>query len=437
MKRAAPLEDNVLASLIKKLTNVESFALKPYYKFKLFHGTYSFTTLALFTALKRLRYFELLPMKPNNYPHLLSLLTQLTAIKVYTFAPPIQAAIKMTNIKYLDLQMCPVSDVEYKLLSCATQLRVLKLTRVKPRIEDTLHYFTNLTLLEWLKIGFADTNDSQFHHISKLTNLKQLSLFYVDKIHSQSLGYITDFKNLVSLNINDCRGFDNTATLFLKTLTSLQVLKCLSTLLEDSNIAEIVMNLRNLSRLWLPKQTSTRTLEALCTLPQLYELLLEGSSSTVPQQIQYIPQLTVLSSLSVEYPIINSKIISAIVSLTNLKSLSIVEIVTPQDDMGNVYLNELTVLSSLRKLKLKSIHLVDADYNFLLKFSCLTSLELLNMKNITVENVLLLTKLSTLNRLFVYDKYDVPPDTTFNKYFPFLEAHILLDKKYKKDNFLV
>lgn len=179
--------------------------------------------MVLFTNLKRLKYLQLLPMNQMGYVHLLPLLTQLTAIKVHPFACPAQLAIRMTNIQYLDLQMCPVSESDYQLLSNATQLRVLKLTRVKPRIEDTLHYFTNLTLLEWLKIGFADTTDFQFHHISRLTNMRKLSLFYVDKIQSHSLRHITHFKKLESLNINDCRGLSSQAVSYLITLTSLQV----------------------------------------------------------------------------------------------------------------------------------------------------------------------------------------------------------------------
>jgi hypothetical protein len=197
-----------------------------------------------------------------------------------------------------------------------------------------------------------------------------------------------------------------------------QELKCLSIpLFDDGALAEIVVHLKNLSRLWLPKQASVQTFEALSTLKHLYELNVEGSKDTFPLQLQYLQQLTTLTSLQVEYPVINNEIFSFISSITSLKSLSLCK-TNPSKSTERYPLNELTKLNTLYQLKLKYLELVDTDLEILLKFSFLTSLEIVNAKHLTLDGILQLTQLTTLDKLIVSNNYQIEPNTTLNKYFP-------------------
>jgi hypothetical protein len=176
------------------------------------------------------------------------------------------------------------------------------------------------------------------------------------------------------------------------------------------------MNLKNLSRLWLPKQASVYTFEALSTLKHLYELYVEGSKDTSPIQLQHLRQLTTLTNLQVEHPVINSEIFSFISSITNLKSLSLCQ--TDSSKLDRFSLNELTGFYTLHQLKFKALTLTDGDLEILLKFSCLTSLEIINAKYLTLDGILQLTRLTTLDKLIVSNSYHIEPGTILNKYFP-------------------
>ncbi len=210
--------------------------------------------------------------------------------------------------------------------------------------------------------------DAGFAHLSKLTSLSSLNLYFTD-ITDAGLAYLSN-TSLSSLNLSWCNNITNRGLAHLSKLTSLRSLDLYNTRITDAGLA----HLSNTS-------LSSLNLER-CNIKDA--------------GLAHLETLTSLSSLNLKFINITDAGLAYLSKLTSLSSLNLCGCSYIRG-AGLAHLSKLTRLSSLDLSCCRNI--TDAGLAHLATLTSLSSLDLSCCRNITDAGLAHLSKLTLLSSL--------------------------------------
>eukprot|EP01027_Heterolobosea_sp_BB2_P017071 GEZU01024213.1.p1 GENE.GEZU01024213.1~~GEZU01024213.1.p1 ORF type:complete len:553 (+),score=131.78 GEZU01024213.1:117-1661(+) len=129
---------------------------------------------------------------------------------------------KHTDLEYIGLEDCPLTDTALKHITMLTKLSMIDISSINDTDLSYLSYLPNLTEIDFA--GSDRFTDAGLAHLRSLTKLQEIDIHNCDQLNDDMLANFSTLTELTCLNIGDCYNITSAGLAHLQNLTKMETL---------------------------------------------------------------------------------------------------------------------------------------------------------------------------------------------------------------------
>lgn len=254
--------------------------------------------------------------------------------------------LKTLKLSDTDRRITSVGVAHISQLSELERLDMSRLNYMSYLGDVGVETLSKLKKLQYLDLSKCSLSGTALEHLSGLKDLKTLN-FTNNRVSAQGITALAKGTSIQELNLNDCDQMDDKVAEQIGTMVNLKKLEIEGARLSETGWEHLshLDQLQYLDVNHMKEQLRDNSLKQLLKLKQLKTLLANFSFIGSGNQVRQLKALTNLETLALNYNDLEDEVVKALVSLSQLKDLSLQD--NSMTEVGAGYLSKMTHLDRL------------------------------------------------------------------------------------------